>query len=216
MKERLGLVYARYAKKVERGLFAAFLCCVLLAFNAVYVAVLTLVVLLWHEGGHLFVLWCLRRRVRGVRVSAGGLRMRTGALSYREELLVAAGGPLANLAGALFTLPFLRLDRAYFGTLLVLHLLTALSNLLPVGGRDGERILRALLCLSGRWEWLPGLLSALSFLLEATLCFLSLYLVLRLGEGYAVAATFLFGTLSALRGSKNEQKTRISEHLREF
>ena len=209
MKEKLGDWYARYGKKVERGLFAAFLCCALLAFNAVYVAVLSVLVLLWHEGGHLFMLWRLRRRVHGVRVSAGGLRMRTGVLSYREELLVAAGGPLANLAGALIALPFLPLDRLYFGTLLVLHLLTALTNLLPVGGRDGERILRALISLSGRGEWLLRLFPSLSFFLEVTLCFLSLYLVLRLGEGYAVAATFLFGTLSALRGSKNGRKTRI-------
>lgn len=209
MKERLGLLYFRYGKRAERWLFAAFLCCALLAFNAVYVAVLTLVVLLWHEGGHLFVLWRLRRRVAGVHLSAGGLRMRTGALSYREELLTALGGPVANLVGALLTLPFFLWDRSYFGTLLALHLLTALSNLLPVGGRDGERILRAWISLSGRCQWVLRLLPRLSFVLELALCFLSLYLVLRLGEGYAVAATFLFGTLSALRGGKNGRKTRI-------
>ena len=238
-KEKLGLLYGRYGRKMERGLLAAFLVCTLLAFNKVWVAVLTVGALLWHEGGHLLMLWWLRRRVGGVRLSAEGLRIRTGALSYREEILVALAGPLANLLGALLALLLrfagqcatraMRLPlggaandgsvgrwAAYLLTLALLHLLCALSNLLPVGGRDGERILRALVDLWGRGAWLLRPLFAFSFFLEFLLCFVSLWLVWRIGEGYAVGATFLCAVLTSLRQGKNAQKTRISEHLGDF
>ena len=100
---------------------------------------------LFHECGHLLAFSLLGLPAPRLVPVARGVRFAAPCtLSYREELLIALAGPLANLICFLIGLAtgdFAPALRA-FGDI---SLLTGLCNLAPMGALDGERILRCLL-----------------------------------------------------------------------
>lgn len=93
-----------------------------------------------HEAGHLLLLKILKVPVHQLRLGASGACLRTGTMSYRQELLVALAGPAVNLLLAVYFL-----HRAPMTALVNLALL--LYNLLPFYPLDGGRFLRCLLRL---------------------------------------------------------------------
>ncbi len=95
-----------------------------------------LLTLLLHELGHLAVLACFHRAIRGITLGAGGAKIETEGLSYRQEVLSAAAGPAANLLSAGLTLRILPVFA-------LVSLALAAVNLLPLYPMDGGRILRA-------------------------------------------------------------------------
>lgn len=98
-----------------------------------------LLALLCHEGGHLLVLLSLHLGAREMELSAFGIalhRQRVG--SFRQELLLYAAGPAANLLTAALLLPWNRVAGLF-------HLILAALNLLPIHPLDGGEITRLLL-----------------------------------------------------------------------
>ena len=103
-----------------------------------------------HEAGHLFALHRLGVRVEQIRFHPFGIEITAPglfSLPYRDELCVAAAGPIANLLCACCTviLVFLFGDFAGALFLVVCNLALAGLNLMPVDDLDGGRILAALL-----------------------------------------------------------------------
>ncbi len=145
--------------------------------------------LLLHEGGHLFGFLLCKEPSPSLSPHPMGLCLRPRRpLPYRRELLIAALGPLANL---FFGLPLIAAARTPATlTLGAVHLLTALTNLLPLPATDGGRLIADLLALLlplplgeriGR-----GLFGAVAL----ALLFASLYLLLC-GAGASVLLCFL-------------------------
>ena len=102
-----------------------------------------------HECGHLLAFSLLREPSPAFSFSLGGFRfIARRPLSHRAEGLIAAAGPLANLAAAALLL-MLSLSaanaRSYLVFAAMLELSSALWNLLPIADLDGARILAALL-----------------------------------------------------------------------
>ena len=200
----------RMTRKIESALLLFTLLSLLLAFNALYVVVLTLLALAIHEGAHALVYLLLGYPPGRVRLSLGGLRLGTrGRLSDCDRLLVALGGPVANLIAFFFCY----ILSSYFGEYCIvfanLHLLLALSNLLPIKGRDGDVILYCSLMLAGREAVYHALSPALTLSVEILFTLLSLYAIRTLGEGYLPAAVFLFGMLATLYEGAKPRKTSI-------
>ena len=161
----------------------------ILGFDEPYSAILTLISAILHEGAHyIAALHFGGARVRA-RLHGFGLSPR-GRLSYSEELIVVAAGPLANLAAFALLCPFGR-ESDYLYALAIINLLTAVSNLIPFAGNDGYRIALAV------FSWLgvrgaEAVLNRLSAILCFIACIFSLYAVSRLNAGYFATVTLLF------------------------
>lgn len=100
---------------------------------------------LLHEGGHLLACRLLGVPIRYFRPTVAGaiLGYDASAISYAREAMIAAAGPLANLAGFLFCFPGqCSRGRTLFG---IACLSLSLFNLLPVQRLDGGVILSDLL-----------------------------------------------------------------------
>lgn len=176
----------------------------LFAFDSPLFAVCTLISAGIHELGHIAVFTLLGIKsskptghITGFRISPARV------LSYSEDVLVSLGGPLANL---LFSAIFLSLSPIfgdYAKILSLFNALTMLSNLAPIEGYDGYRIILAL--LSEKFPYFEGGLRAISFFFTSVLTFLSLYLIEKLGTGYWIFALFYIATLSFI--SKSLKRT---------
>lgn len=150
-----------------------------------------------HELGHLAAAVACGVRITGMRLDLFGARLELpGLLSYRQELLVALGGPAANLltAAVLFRAwtacgcPVCGASPSLSGWALVLGVLLPASlglcavNLLPVATLDGGRILSCLLSLTLGADVARRVLRLLSLFLLTLLWLLSVYALLRAGQ----------------------------------
>ena len=147
---------------------------------------------LLHEGGHLFGFALTREPVPYLCAVPAGLTLSPRRpLSYRHELVITLLGPLANLAAAFPLL--LYTDNPAIVLLGAINLFTAIANLLPLGGNDGERILGDLLALHLSPALAARLTHAVSFFCFVFLLFFALFLLLSPGGGapFLLLATLL-------------------------
>lgn len=123
--------------------FCLYLLCTELAPTLAAAAILAVTL---HECGHAAVFLALTKRLPFLSGQGGGLLLSTGFLSYRGELLYAAGGIGANLLTALLSLPlFLCPAAEFFAAFFAVSVLYAVFNLIPAPPLDGGRILYTLL-----------------------------------------------------------------------
>lgn len=174
--------------KVLPALFWFFL---MLAFDTAAMTVMTCLAAAIHELGHIAAGIILTGDELSLpKATLTGLKIHTGRLlSYKEETIIAASGPLVNIVVFLFALPFFNLS-GYIAAFAFINLLTAVSNLIPIKSYDGYRIISA--SLAGRLE--PCLqarvMSALTLVFSAAAVLISLVLLMLIGEGYWLFAIF--------------------------
>lgn len=186
-------------RKIQKGLCALFLVLLLLAFNAPVIASMIVLCIVLHEFGHALALSLLGRAQDRIRIDPRGLVMPyRGTLSYREEMLVCAAGPLMNLACALSCLFLLPLGSSFFLTLAVLHLLYAFSNLLPLPSNDGEKLLCSALALRFGERVCERVCYVVAFVLRTLFLFTSLFLMLTLNAAYHLFFAFFLSWLPML------------------
>lgn len=105
------------------------------------IGVLLLSSLLLHEAGHMLAATALKVPVRGFGLKlVGSYVRRAHATRRRDEILIAASGPLMNL---LIVVPLLFVPRLG-AHLAMCNLALGVVNLLPLPSSDGLRILRNL------------------------------------------------------------------------
>ena len=117
--------------------------------SSIYAPLVVLSAML-HELGHLAALRNYGVAIEDVRLHPFGIEIKAPKLAYlpyRDELCVAAAGPLANVLAALCTVAIVALVGGFDGALFftVCNLALAALNLMPVTGLDGGRMLSSLL-----------------------------------------------------------------------
>ena len=131
-----------------------------------------------HELGHAAAIRLCRGEIEQIRLIPGGLdiRYRQRHYSYTADLLIAAAGPLANLAAAIL----LRTSRADCDYFIGLHLILCFFNLLPLYPLDGGMVLCSLMNYfapvhgENLFYLLSGTLSFLLFAIACGACFYNL------------------------------------------
>lgn len=192
----------RFLRKAEAILPLIFWLLVIFAFDEPAFAAMTLAAAVIHELGHVAAgAACGEARLFPNAV-ASGFRIRPRAtLSYKDEMLLTLGGPLAGLLAALLSalLFFIFPHFGHFRTFSAVNLMTSLGNLLPIRGYDGYRLIEcSILLFSPKPEGLLRAAELVSTLATTLLTFLSLYLILKLGEGYWIFCVFFSSLLARL------------------
>ena len=179
---------------MEKFLAVTFWSLTLFGFDLVYIGVLTVIAALIHEMGHIGAMLILNKSVSSAPSGrVYGFRIKTGVLSYKQEIIVSMAGPFVNI---LFSILFFN-KNDYLSSFALINLMTATSNLLPIENYDGYRALYATVSLASKKEDLAArVLPKLSFVFSALICFISLYMMLTLGEGYWIFAIFLSSLIS--------------------
>ena len=186
---------------------------IIFSFEDGKMAALTLLCAALHEIGHAVALRAVGKGFSFKGVLSGFRIKPKKALSYSEEILVSAAGPAVNLI--LFTAFLIPGDKST-GAFALLNLFTALSNLIPIKGYDGYRILRVLFLKYERSFFADNVLPKISFTLIALLTLLSLYFISRLNCGYWTFFIFIFFLLSEIKKDSRVLFSRKKEILRDF
>lgn len=209
----------RIFKFIVNLLSFVFWAVILFGFNTPGVAILTFLCAVIHECGHITAL-VFTGNFRGLpHFALSGMRLSSKTnISYRDELLILIAGPFVNLLASLFFYFLSLVFGEYFLIFSILNLFTAISNLVPIEGYDGYKILVVLLSMLGV-EGGFRIISIISFSFLVILTFLSLYLIMKLGEGYWIFGIFFISLLDSLFKSKNIKKRdlkRFCEKRRVF
>ena len=183
----------------------------MLGFDNACVTTLTILAALLHEVGHVSIYFMLKGKIRLPYVTADGFRIMKGdRLSYTDEALIALGGPLVNLT--IFFILF-RCEMAYLKIFAIINLFTAISNLLPLYGYDGYRIINSLVCRRYSPLGAERLLLGLGLAVSCALTFLSLFFILISGSGYWIFGIFFASLLGNIFKYHKADKCEI---LRDF
>ena len=149
----------------------------------------------FHELGHVLAAKRMQIPLRALRLDLLGARIevKDRLLSYGEEWLLAAAGPLFSLLGAAVAAPLWGASyfwRAFSAASLIL----GLFNLLPVRTFDGGRMTEAFFSRTLGVEWAYRIMNVITFLFLCLLWILSVYFLLRAGGGlslFCFSATLL-------------------------
>lgn len=201
----------------DRVLPFLFIVFLMLAFDAAWVTVLMLAVAAIHELGHIGAAVLVGAGdISAPRAVLTGLRIKTGRLlSYRDEAIIALGGPLINLLIFAVLLPLCRVSD-YILAFAAVNLLTALSNLIPIRSFDGHRILIGLLAARLSAEGLERVSHALTLAVSASVALLSLLFMMKVGEGYWIFAVFFAVTCKEIFGRRKRTKIKNTRDFGRF
>ncbi len=174
------------------------------AFDSFAFGTLTLAAAVIHEAGHIIPA-CFIKNASVPSATASGFRIKLSrSVSYRDDFVITLGGPLVNLVAAfLLFFSFRIYAKEYVLIFAILNLMTALSNLLPVRGHDGYRLLETLLLIFFDSPERPAaILSFVSAFFTVVLMFLSLFFLLKMGEGYWIFFLFFASFIQEIKKSQ--------------
>ena len=165
---------------------ATLLFLLLLAFNHNFLLPATLLAALFHECGHLLAAKMLNIPIRLMEIDLFGAKIYPASFipSYRQELLLAAAGPLFSLLLGVFLLPH---STAFSVAMRDATFSFALFNLLPISDFDGGRMLHATLSQLLENQTADRVLGVTSYLSLFLLFSLSSCILLEYGQNLALA-----------------------------
>ncbi len=178
---------------IQKVLSIVFWGLLIFGFDTAFMAVLTILAALVHEGGHIGALYAASGGVHVPRGALFGFWITPrGMLSYKEELAVVLAGPAVNI---ILGVMLLFAPHSDFGDYLrcfgLINLMTALSNILPVKEYDGykaARLLGALYC--DDFVKFENVLSRISFAAVSAFTLIALWFMNKIGEGYWIFIIF--------------------------
>ena len=151
------------------------------------IGLITVLAALLHEVGHLFAARLLGIRAESMRLGFLGMRIDVGErlLSYSEEWLLCAAGPLVSLVLSAVAAPLWGVwasARLFSCASLVLGIL----NLLPIRSFDGGRMLECFLSSVIGPRATQRVMTVCSFLFLFLLWATAVYFLLRVGDGLSL------------------------------
>lgn len=158
-----------------------------------------------HEMGHVAAIHLLGGRVQAFRLSVVGAEIvpsRAKIFSYREELFIAAAGPLVSIAAALLSAFMARAGSSWEEGFLFagLNVIAGLFNLLPAGPLDGGRMVRIWLLHRHSMSEGEAIYRRFTVCFSMALLFLGIYHMARLGGNLTLLCTGLWLLAGARRG----------------
>ena len=151
------------------------------------IGVSTLLAALLHECGHILAARALKIPLRRLRIDLLGARLEVSGriLSFSEEWLLAAAGPLTSLMCAAFAAPcwsILPMSALFSCASLLLGVL----NLLPIRSFDGGRMLESCLLALGKERYARQIMNGSSFVFLFLLWAFAVYFLIRANDGLSL------------------------------
>lgn len=173
------------------GLFPALLILAMLILQPTGMALTSLLAAVLHECGHLAAAWFLGIHLRSLDIGPIGatIRIRGSLISYRDEWMLCAAGPAANLISAAIAFILFRRNGNLPSAAVdfcAVSVMLAILNLLPIDGFDGGRMLSCVVGSLFGPRVASVSLDICSFLSIVILWMLSVYLLMCFGTSLSL------------------------------
>ncbi len=159
----------------------------MLIFDREHVGLVTVLAAVGHECGHLLAAKCMHIPFSGLRLDLLGARLEVanGMLSYGKEWLLAASGPGVSFVLSLLASPLWPIwEPARIFS--VISFLLGMLNLLPIRTFDGGRMMESFLLSRFSQRTAGKMLWWISFSFLFFLWAISVYFLLRVGDGLSL------------------------------
>ncbi len=140
-----------FGTKIYVSFFFCALFTVMLATDRTGLLLPVIFAVIAHETGHLFAMWALDCEPKQIRLIPASVQIiRDFSTQYRNDIIIAACGPLVNFVLALtFYFNYLAFEKEIVYYYALLNLIIGIFNSLPVKGLDGGTILYSVLAKKG-------------------------------------------------------------------
>jgi len=173
-----------FFKSLIRILALLFWILLMTSFSNFEMMFLTLFAAFLHEVGHVLVLLMMKKEFSLPRLITTGFVIKTQTnLSYKEEIIICGAGPMINLLLFVFLFP-------HSQSFAMINLATAISNLLPLPGYDGYKIINNVISLCFGNLLSCKIMPFLSLAVSSALVFFSLFFILLVNGGYFIFCIF--------------------------
>lgn len=151
------------------------------------IALMTLAAAILHECGHILAARLMRIPLKDLRLDILGARLEVCGrmLSYSEEWILCAAGPLVSLLCAALAFPLWHLG-SYPMTFSCASLILGLLNLLPIRTFDGGRMLESILSAVFSPRLSQRIMHVATFLFLFLLWAIAVYFLLRANDGISL------------------------------
>ena len=151
------------------------------------VGILTMLAASLHEGGHLLAARIMHIPLKRLRLELLGARLDVSGrmISYGEEWLLCAAGPLTSLFFAVLIAPLWSLSQ-YAVIFSCASFLLGILNLLPISTFDGGRMTECFLMSFCRIDQAQTIMRGCTFLLLLMLWGGAVYFLLRAADGLSL------------------------------
>ena len=174
--------------------------CLIYSFDEFMGANITVLALIIHEVGHVLCLYAFTGKLNMPRGDLTGLRIDKKKIhSYKFDIALYSSGIVSNLLAALLMMPFRERGGDFALLFITINLATAVSNILPIEGYDGHRIITLAFSYFDAKKTAYVILEILTFSFAFLMSIISLFLVYTVGNGYWIMAIFLGTTVSKLK-----------------
>lgn len=174
--------------------------CLIYSFDELIGASVTVLAMVIHEAGHLALIFLITGKFRMPKGNFSGLRIFENQMaSYKHRLLLYFSGAIANIISAVIMISLGGLSRDYGKIFILINVATAISNLLPLEGYDGYRIIMTTIDYFNLGYKSYAILEILSFIFVFFMTVISLFLVYTFGNGYWILGIFLGATINKLQ-----------------
>lgn len=174
--------------------------CLIYSFDEIMGANLTVIALIIHEIGHLICIYIFTGKLYLPRGDITGLRLdKRKTNSYKYDLALYSSGITSNIIAAIIMLPFAKRYGDFATLFITINIATAISNLLPIEGYDGYRVITLIFSYYDVGKNWYIILEIIAFFFVFLMAVSSLFFVYTFGNGYWIMAIFMVETISKLK-----------------
>jgi stage IV sporulation protein FB len=195
--------------------FAVFVAC-LLVLDHTGLAIFALLCAAFHEMGHIATISALKVPVSEMNFRLFGANIKLKkfvTLSYKQEILVALSGCIANIVLCLVCFIAVKLNFFVFyaNMIFLFSLIIAGFNIIPISPLDGGRALTAYLTSHMQYQSAEKIMNILSFVFIIPLGAVGLILLIKTGYNFSliVAVIYLASSLFLKRSMFVFKKTSL-------
>ena len=183
--------------------------CLIYSFDEKIGASVTILAMIIHEFGHLSCIFLLTGKIRIPKGNFAGLRITENTMAtYMQQLLLYASGASFNLIAIALMVIFHGWSHQYGIMFITINFATAISNLLPIDGYDGYKIILTLINCFNLGYGAYVFLEIISFIFTFLMSIVSLFLVYTFGNGYWIMGIFITATINKLSKWQKYQFSR--------